>query len=78
MVKLDKRFGAVAVGKGFITLEHLFEAIKIQNIEDLEGARHRLIGQILWDEGYITTKDINEVVKSMGILKAQGKEAFDE
>jgi hypothetical protein len=65
--KLDKRFGAVAIDKGFITLENLIEAMKIQILENLQGTDHRLIGQILWEEGYIKTEQINEVLKSMGI-----------
>ena len=65
--KLDKRFGALAIDKGFITLEHLIEAMKIQILENLQGLDHRLIGQILWEEGYIKTEQINEVLKSMGI-----------
>jgi hypothetical protein len=65
--KLDKRFGAVAIDKGFITLENLIEAMKIQIRENLDGSDHRLIGQILWEEGYITTEQINEVIGSMGI-----------
>ena len=65
--KLDKRFGALAIERGFITLENLIEAIKIQVTENLDGSDHRLIGQILWEKGYITTEQINEVLKSMGI-----------
>ncbi len=65
--KLDKRFGAVAIDKGFITLENLIEAMKIQILENIQGLDHRLIGQILWEEGYIKTEQINEVLKSMGI-----------
>jgi hypothetical protein len=65
--RLDKRFGAVAIEKGFITLENLIEAIKIQVTENLEDSEHRLIGQILWEKGYLTTEQINEVIKSMGI-----------
>ena len=65
--KLDKRFGAVAIDKGFITLENLIEAMKIQILENLQGLDHRLIGQILWEEGYLKTEQINEVLKSMGI-----------
>lgn len=64
---LDKRFGAVAIDMGFITLEQLFEAMKIQITENLEGTEHRLIGQILWEKGYIKTEQINEVLKQMGI-----------
>jgi len=65
--KLDKRFGSVAVDKGFITIENLYEAMKIQILEDLSGSVHRPIGQILWEEGYIRTEEIKEVLKTMGI-----------
>ena len=65
--KLDKRFGAVAIDKGFITLENLIEAMKIQILENLDSSDHRLIGQILWEEGFIDSEQINEVLKSMGI-----------
>jgi hypothetical protein len=65
--KLDKRFGTVAMEKGFVEPEHMFEAMKIQILENLEGTEHRLIGQILWEKGYITSEQIDEVVKSMGI-----------
>jgi hypothetical protein len=64
---LDKRFGAVAIDKGFISLEQLFDAMKIQISENMEGGEHRLIGQILWEMGYITSEQINEVLKSMEI-----------
>ena len=65
--KLDKRFGSLAIDKGFITLENLIAAMKIQILENIKGLDHRLIGQILWEEGYIKTEQINEVLKSMGI-----------
>ena len=65
--KLDKRFGTIAIKKGFVEPENIFEAMEIQILENLEGTEHRLIGQILWEKGYITTKQIDEVVKFMGI-----------
>ena len=65
--KLDKRFGAMAIDKGFITLENLLEAIEVQIHENMDGSDHRLIGQILWEKGYITSEQINEVLASMGI-----------
>ena len=63
--ELEKRFGTLAVQKGFITLEHLFEAIDIQIKEDLEEGRHRLIGTILFEHGFITVLQIDDVLKSM-------------
>jgi hypothetical protein len=65
--KLDKRFGAVAIQKGFITLEQLLEAMKDQIVEDLESIERRLIGQILWEKGYISTEQIREVLDAMGV-----------
>ncbi|MFO7555695.1 MAG: hypothetical protein R6W88_10890 [Desulfobacterales bacterium] len=65
--KLDKRFGAIAIQKGFITLEQLLDAMKVQIVEDLEDAEHRLVGQILWERGYISTEQIKEVLESMGV-----------
>jgi predicted nucleotide-binding protein (sugar kinase/HSP70/actin superfamily) len=65
--RLDKRFGTIAIEKGFITLDHLFESLEIQCTEDLEGIKRRLLGQILLEKGYITNTQINEVLQSMGI-----------
>ncbi|UCD32951.1 MAG: hypothetical protein JSV38_03475 [Desulfobacterales bacterium] len=67
MEKLDKQFGIVAIESGFITPEQLLEAVRIQVYEDLEGTKHRLIGEILRAKGYITTEQIDEVLKLMGI-----------
>ena len=44
-----KRFGFMAVEMGFITLDQIIEAMKIQVREDLEKPKHRLVGQILVD-----------------------------
>jgi len=65
--KLDKRFGVIAVEKGFITLEQLFEAMKSQVTEDVKGANHRLIGEILREKGFMTIMQIDDVLKSMGV-----------
>jgi len=62
---LDKRFGVIAVEKGFITPEQLVDALKVQIIEDLEYTDHRLVGEILMEKEHITEAQINEVLKSM-------------
>jgi hypothetical protein len=58
----QKRFGAIAVEKGFITEDQLFQALKIQAKENLAEGKHRLLGQILLEEGLITTQQIEEVL----------------
>jgi hypothetical protein len=65
MEKLDRRFGTVAIESGFITVGQLVGAMKIQIQDELKGAKHRLIGEILLDEGYITDIQIEEVLKTM-------------
>jgi hypothetical protein len=61
----DKRFGVIAVEKGFITKEQLFEALRIQVEEDLLGTSHRLIGHILIALGYLTHEQAEEVLLAM-------------
>ena len=64
----DKRFGVTAVDNEIITLEQLFEALKIQVIEELESSKHRLLGEILREKEYITAGQVDEVLILMGIL----------
>jgi 6-phosphofructokinase len=61
----DKRFGVVAVEKGFITKEQLFEALKIQVEEDLSGKSHTLIGIILIKLGYLTREEADGILLAM-------------
>ena len=65
---VEPRFGDIAVSKGFITVEHLVEAMTQQIKEDAAGQNHRLIGEILADLGYMN-KD--QVRRTLDILKGQ-------
>ena len=67
MKKEQKRFGAIAIEKGFITAVELLEAMRIQITEDIEQKEHRPIGAILLDEGSITGQQLNEVLRAMDI-----------
>ncbi len=68
--KLKKRFGEIAVGKGFITEDQLSEALNIQRQDDLKGLDHRLIGSVLYQFGYMTSEQVIEVLE---VLEAQSK-----
>ena len=61
----DNRFGVVAVEKGFITKEQLFEALKLQIEEDLDGERHSLIGIILVRLGHLRAEQADEILGMM-------------
>ena len=63
---LEKRFGVLAVEKGFITAEQVVDALRIQVMEDIEKGKHRLIGRILLEQGLITLSRIDDVLKSLG------------
>ena len=62
------RFGVVAVGKEYITLDQLSEAMKVQIEEDLGKKEHRPIGEILLSVGYMNPPQLNEVLTEMGVL----------
>ena len=65
-VEMEKRFGSIAVEKGFITPNQLIEALKIQRTEEVITGKHTLLGEILLEQGHITTQQINEVLESQG------------
>ncbi len=58
----ESRFGAIAIERGFITLEQLLEAMKVQITEDVVQKKHRPVGQILFELGYMTDSQIDEVL----------------
>jgi len=59
---VELRFGIIAREMGFINAEQLVEALKIQVMEEAENKKHRQIGTILLEKGFITSKQIEEVV----------------
>ena len=61
----EKRFGLVAVEKGFITADELINALTIQVQEDVEIGFHRLIGKIFLDQGVMSEKQIARVLKDI-------------
>lgn len=59
------RFGAIAVRKGFITLDDLKTAVLLQVEEDVHGRKHRLLGTILYDQGAISEEQIDAVLAEL-------------
>ena len=62
---LERRFGIVAVERGFVSPEQLRQALEIQVTENIEKKKHRFIGTILVDQGYMKHSQISEVLKAM-------------
>jgi len=62
---IKKRFGSYAGDKEFITGDELVEALGIQARENVEEGKHRLLGQILLDQGSITASQVDEILATM-------------
>ncbi|MBW2118941.1 MAG: hypothetical protein JRF53_14535 [Deltaproteobacteria bacterium] len=59
----EKRFGVIAIEKGFITPDELIKALTVQVQEDIEHLTHRQIGEILLDQDIMSANQIEEVVR---------------
>ena len=59
----EKRFGIIAIEKGFITPDDLIAALTIQVHEDIEYSTHRQLGKILLDQDTTPADQIEAVVK---------------
>ena len=57
-----RRFGQVAVERGYITPEQLKEALSEQVDDDLAKKRHRLLGEILFEKYWMTTNQVVAVL----------------
>ena len=66
----EKRFGNIAIEKGFITPEKLSEALNLQIMEEVKEGSHRLIGEVLFDLEYITFEQVEEVLSELYQLRA--------
>lgn len=60
-----QKFAIIAVQKGFITPEQAKAALGEQMDDDLANKRHRLIGAILLDNGWITHQQIEVVLSEL-------------
>lgn len=61
----EKRFGDIAIEKGFITHDELTKALTIQGQEEIEGETYLLLREILLDQNIMHVNQIEEVVKAI-------------
>ena len=62
-------FGMIALQMGFVTEGQIRRALEIQSKETSRGEKHRLIGRILSDLGWITDAEVYQV---MGAIHRTG------
>lgn len=67
MVKeyLEYRFGFIAVKKGFATPEQVSKALEVQFEENVLAEKHRLIGEILINLGFMTASQVDQVLEEI-------------
>jgi hypothetical protein len=65
MEQYEKRFGMIAIGKGYITAEDLVKGLTIQVGEDVRQMPHRFLGEIFFDMGLMTDQQVDEVLGSI-------------
>jgi len=73
-----KRFGQIAVERGHVTNDQLKETLSEQVDDDLENRPHRTVGMILFEKGWMTSKEIESVLDEMfGLTGEQTPSAAD-
>ncbi len=63
--KLCRRFGTIAVKKGFVSKDQIKEAFMEQLDDDLNRREHRLIGTILFEKNLMTWEQVDIVLKAL-------------
>jgi len=61
----EKPFGFIAIEKGFIKADQLYEALMRQRAQETEGAYRRPLRLILKDLGYLSVDQINIILQSL-------------
>ena len=59
----QRRFGFIAIEKGFIKVDQLYEALIKQRAQETGKTERRLLGMILKDMGYLSISQINEILQ---------------
>jgi hypothetical protein len=67
----QRRFGLIAIEKGFIKADQLYEALMRQRAQETGGAERRPLGLILKDLGYLSGSQINEILQTLEAESAQ-------
>jgi hypothetical protein len=63
------RFGSIAVYRKYVTLEQVQQALVKQIEENVNGGRHRPLGDILLENNWITDEQVKSILSEMGVEK---------
>jgi len=59
----ERRFGSIAMDKGFIKADQLYEALMTQKVQETRGGERRPLGMILKDLGYLSVAQVDEILE---------------
>jgi hypothetical protein len=61
----QRRFGFIAIEKGFIKADQLYEALMRQRAQEIGGGERRPLGMILKDLGHLSVSQIDEIMQTL-------------
>ncbi len=65
LMEYSARFGMKALDMGFATLEQVLEALSEQVMDNYVNKRHRLLGEIFVEKGWMTLEQTELVLKRL-------------
>lgn len=72
------RFGKIAVDRGYVDREKLKEAIMEQIEDDLNELPHKMLGMIFFEKGWMTSEQIDDVLKELFRIKRELENSTDK
>ncbi|MGB7630954.1 MAG: hypothetical protein WBM29_07700 [Candidatus Deferrimicrobium sp.] len=78
LVEFTRRFGMIAVNRGYVTPIQLKDALGEQFDDDLACRPHRLLGTILFEKNLMTIYQIEQVKDELLNEKTQSKRAVSK
>jgi hypothetical protein len=73
LVDFSRRFGMIAVNRGYITPTQLKEALAEQINDDLATRPHQLLGKILYEKNLMNLNQIEQVLDELVMDKIKQK-----
>jgi hypothetical protein len=69
----QRRFGLIAIERGFIKADQLYEALMRQRAQETGGAERRPLGMILKDLDYLSVSQTDEILITLEAEARQTK-----